>query len=157
MAYGNKIDKNKAGNTATPVACGWAGAVIEVTSSFGQEQWGQKPQKNKKSKVWRTDGRTDGRTDKAGCRVHATKNLKFFYANSCTTLGNVFYLWRENRQFLVMELNFNYDQYFWIQPIWQAELIQSWHDTLRFPAWRVDLLTYFSKSCNVNTFCHILS
>ena len=29
---------NKAGYTANPVACGWAGAVIEVTSSFGQEQ-----------------------------------------------------------------------------------------------------------------------
>ena len=28
----------KAGYTATPVACGWAGAVIEVTRSFGQEQ-----------------------------------------------------------------------------------------------------------------------
>ena len=30
--------KNKAGFTATPVACGWAGAIIEVTRSFGQEQ-----------------------------------------------------------------------------------------------------------------------
>ena len=30
--------KNKAGYTATPVACGWAGAVIEVTRSFGREQ-----------------------------------------------------------------------------------------------------------------------
>ena len=29
---------NKAGYTATPVACGWAGAIIEVTLSFGQEQ-----------------------------------------------------------------------------------------------------------------------
>ena len=29
---------NKAGYTATPVACGWAGAVIEVNASFGQEQ-----------------------------------------------------------------------------------------------------------------------
>ena len=29
---------NKAGYTATPFACGWAGAVIEVTFSFGQEQ-----------------------------------------------------------------------------------------------------------------------
>ena len=44
-------DHNKAGYTATPVACGWAGAIIEVTPSFGQEQVGQKPQKNKKSKV----------------------------------------------------------------------------------------------------------
>ena len=30
--------KIEAGYTATPVACGWAGAVIEVTRSFGQEQ-----------------------------------------------------------------------------------------------------------------------
>ena len=33
------IEKNKAGYTATPVACGWAGAVLEkVTRAFGQEQ-----------------------------------------------------------------------------------------------------------------------
>ena len=50
---------NKVGYTATPVACGWAGAVFEVTWSLGQEQWGQRPQKPQKSKVWRTDGRTD--------------------------------------------------------------------------------------------------
>ena len=30
--------KNKAGYTATPFACGWAGAVIEVTRSFGLEK-----------------------------------------------------------------------------------------------------------------------
>ena len=30
-------EKN-AGYTATPVTCGWAGAIIEVTPSFGQEQ-----------------------------------------------------------------------------------------------------------------------
>ena len=29
---------NKAGYTATPVACGWAGAIFEATPSFGQEQ-----------------------------------------------------------------------------------------------------------------------
>ena len=29
---------NKAGYTATPVACGWAGVIIEVFPSFGQEQ-----------------------------------------------------------------------------------------------------------------------
>jgi len=29
---------NKAGYTATPVACGWAGAIIEVNGAFGQEQ-----------------------------------------------------------------------------------------------------------------------
>ena len=56
---------NKAGYTATPDECGWAGAIFEVTWSFWQEQWGQRPQKTKKSKV----GWTDGRTDKAECRV----------------------------------------------------------------------------------------
>ena len=29
---------NKAGYTATPVVCGWAGAVFEITKSFEQEQ-----------------------------------------------------------------------------------------------------------------------
>ena len=29
---------NKAGYTATPVACGWAGAIFEVTRPFGQEK-----------------------------------------------------------------------------------------------------------------------
>ena len=33
-----QIDKNKAGYTATPVVFVWAGAIIEVTSSFGLEQ-----------------------------------------------------------------------------------------------------------------------
>ena len=32
---------NKAGYTATEVACGWAGAIFEVTRPFGQEQGGQ--------------------------------------------------------------------------------------------------------------------
>ena len=36
--YTYLANKNKAGYTATPVACGWAGAIIEVTPSFGQEQ-----------------------------------------------------------------------------------------------------------------------
>ena len=30
--------QNKAGYTATLVACGWAGAVMEVTGAFRQEQ-----------------------------------------------------------------------------------------------------------------------
>ena len=34
--------KNKAGYTATPVVCLWAGAVLErVTRAFGQELWAQ--------------------------------------------------------------------------------------------------------------------
>ena len=34
----NKKQKNKAGYTAAEVACGWAGAIFEVTRPFGQEQ-----------------------------------------------------------------------------------------------------------------------
>ena len=30
--------KNKAGYTATEVACGWAGTIFEVTRPFGQKQ-----------------------------------------------------------------------------------------------------------------------
>ena len=30
--------QNKAGYTATPVACGWAGAIFKVIRPFGQEQ-----------------------------------------------------------------------------------------------------------------------
>ena len=33
-----RMTGNKAGYTATPVACGWAGAIIEITPSFGQER-----------------------------------------------------------------------------------------------------------------------
>ena len=33
-----KKKKNKAGYTATEVACGWAGAIFEVTRPIGQEQ-----------------------------------------------------------------------------------------------------------------------
>ena len=33
-----KLSYNKAGYTATEVACGWAEAIFEVTRLFGQEQ-----------------------------------------------------------------------------------------------------------------------
>ena len=33
-----KDNGNKGGYTATEVACGWAGAIFEVTRPFGQEQ-----------------------------------------------------------------------------------------------------------------------
>ena len=46
-----QVIDNKAGYTATPVACGWAGAIFEVSGAFGQEQYSQKPQKRQKSKV----------------------------------------------------------------------------------------------------------
>ena len=38
MGRGLTITDNKAGYTATKVACGWAGAIFEVTRPFGQEQ-----------------------------------------------------------------------------------------------------------------------
>ena len=47
----NEKKKNKAGYTATPVACGWAGAIFEVSGAFGQERYSQKPHKRRKSKV----------------------------------------------------------------------------------------------------------
>ena len=34
----NSLNDNKAGHTATPVACRWAGTMFEVTPSFGQEE-----------------------------------------------------------------------------------------------------------------------
>ena len=37
LSYKCCIIRNKAGYTATSVTYGWAGAVIEVTPSFGQE------------------------------------------------------------------------------------------------------------------------
>ena len=41
---------NKAGYTATLVACGWAGAVMEkVTGAFGKERYAQKAKKRRKS------------------------------------------------------------------------------------------------------------
>ena len=43
--------KNKAGYTASLVACGWAGAVLEkVTRASGQESYAQKAKKRQKSK-----------------------------------------------------------------------------------------------------------
>ena len=41
---------NKAGCTATRVACGWAGAVLDkVIKASGQEPYAQKAEKNRKS------------------------------------------------------------------------------------------------------------
>ena len=53
---------NKAEYTATLVACGWAGAVLEkVTRASGQEPYAQKAQKRRKSKKG-TNRPTDGPT-----------------------------------------------------------------------------------------------
>ena len=57
--YHPLLTKNKAGYTATLVACGWAGAVLEkVTRASGQEPYAQKAQKRRKSKKG-TDRPTD--------------------------------------------------------------------------------------------------
>ena len=55
---------NKAGYTATEVACRWAGAIIEVTRSFGRSSEAKDRKNPKKVKCdgW-MDGRTDGQTD----------------------------------------------------------------------------------------------
>ena len=69
----NNSSLNKAGYTATEVACGWARAILEVTRSFRQEQWGQINKIIKKVKWGLTDQLIDGRMDKAGCRVACTR------------------------------------------------------------------------------------
>ena len=56
-----KNSEYKTGYTTTQVAGGWAGAIIEVTWSFGQEQWGRKKKQEVKCDR-RTDGRADGLT-----------------------------------------------------------------------------------------------
>ena len=33
-----RLRRNRAGYTTTEVACGWAGAIFEVTRLFGQER-----------------------------------------------------------------------------------------------------------------------
>ena len=56
-----KVDKNKAGYPATPVACGWAGAIIE---HLGRSSKAKNPINAEKVKCdGRTDRRTDGPTD----------------------------------------------------------------------------------------------
>ena len=56
--------KNKAGYTASPVACGWAGAVIErVTKAFGQCSKLKKLKNTIKVKRGPTDKPTDQPTN----------------------------------------------------------------------------------------------
>ena len=55
----SRIEMNKAGYTATLVACRWAGAVLEkVIRASGQEPYAQKAQKRQKS-MKGTDQLTD--------------------------------------------------------------------------------------------------
>ena len=58
-----RTDLNKAGYTATLVACGWAGAVLGVTGSSGQELYAQKAKIVKKVKRGPTNQPTDRPTD----------------------------------------------------------------------------------------------
>ena len=58
-----KEKRNKAGYTATLVAYGWAGAVLEkVTRASGKEPYAQKAQKHQKRRK-RTNQPTDRPTD----------------------------------------------------------------------------------------------
>ena len=57
------LNVNKPGYTATEVACGWVGAIFEVTRPFGQEQRGQKDKIIKKVKRDQpTNQPTDGQS-----------------------------------------------------------------------------------------------
>ena len=38
MIYKTPQDLNKVEYTATPIACGWARAIVEVSGTFGHEQ-----------------------------------------------------------------------------------------------------------------------
>ena len=68
--------QNKAGYTATPVACGWAGAVFELPEHLGRSSEA-KDRKNIKKVKWGptnrpTDRPTDGRT-KRGVESRSTR------------------------------------------------------------------------------------
>ena len=54
---------NKAGYTATSVACGWAGAVIELLEHLGKSDEAKERKNIKKVKWGPTDGPTDRPTD----------------------------------------------------------------------------------------------
>ena len=56
--------KNKAGYTATPVACGWAGAVFELLEHLGRSSEAEDSKNIKKVKWGATDRRTDKPTDR---------------------------------------------------------------------------------------------
>ena len=62
-------NENKAGYTATLVACGWAGAVFELLKHLGKCSEANDRKNIKKVKWGPTDQPTDRRTDKAECSV----------------------------------------------------------------------------------------
>ena len=55
--------RNKAGYTATSVACGWAGAVIELLEHLGKSGEAKDRKNIKKVKWGQTDQPTDRPTD----------------------------------------------------------------------------------------------
>ena len=63
---------NKAGYTATSVACGWAGAVIELLEHLGKSGEAKDRKNIKKVKWGPTDQPTDGRT-KRGVESRSTR------------------------------------------------------------------------------------
>ena len=70
---------DKAGYTATLVACGWAGAVFEFLERFGKCSEAKDHKNIKKSKMGTdqpTNRLTDGRTDKAECVESRSTRLK---------------------------------------------------------------------------------
>ena len=82
--FSSAILPNKAGYTATLVACRWAGAVFELLKHLGKRSEA-KDRKNIKKIKWGptdrptnrlTDRPTDRPTDKAGCRVACTRLKK---------------------------------------------------------------------------------
>ena len=52
-------ERNKGGYTATEVACGWAGAIFDVTRSFRQDHYSPR---NKIIKKVKHDRPTDGQS-----------------------------------------------------------------------------------------------
>ena len=66
---GGESPKNKAGYTATPVACGWAGAVFELLEHLGRSSEAKDRKNIKKVKWGPTNRPTDRPTDEAGYRV----------------------------------------------------------------------------------------
>ena len=66
VSYGTSMKRNKAGYTATPVACGWAGAVIELLKHLGKSSEAKDRKNIKKAKWGPTNQPTDGQSM---CRV----------------------------------------------------------------------------------------
>ena len=94
----NHSEFNKAGYTATQVACGWAGAIFDVTRAFGQEQYGQRIKNIKKT--------TERRT-KRGVESRSTRQKRINSARIRSSTKKLQYL----------DLS-HFKELFWTRPIW---------------------------------------